>query len=71
MNNVLGGYSYAFVYQGALFVKVFREGEGVVSEAAYLALGVTEEGYREVLGFCPRSQARAGATCSLSSRSEG
>jgi len=42
---------YAFVYLDALFVKVFRDGEGVVSEAAYLALGVTEEGYREVLGF--------------------
>lgn len=42
---------YAFVYLDALFVKVFREGEGVASEAAYLALGITEEGYREVLGF--------------------
>jgi len=42
---------YAFVYLDAFFVKVFREGEGVATEAAYLALGVTEEGYREVLGF--------------------
>ena len=42
---------YAFVYLDALFVKVFREGEGVASEAAYLALGITEEGRREVLGF--------------------
>ena len=42
---------YALVYLDALFVKVFREGEGVASEAAYLALGITEEGYREVLGF--------------------
>ena len=42
---------YAFVYLDALFVKVFREGEGVATEAAYLALGITEEGCREVLGF--------------------
>jgi len=42
---------YAFVYLDALFVKVFREGEGVATEAAYLALGITEEGHREVLGF--------------------
>ena len=64
---------YAFVYLDALLVKVFREGEGVATEAAYLALGITEEGYREVLAFgsCPRSPARAGATCSLRSRGEG
>ena len=41
---------YAFVYLDALFVKVFQENEGVATEAAYLALGITEEGYRDVLG---------------------
>ena len=49
---------YAFVYLDALFVKVFQENEGVATAhakrsipAAYLALGITKEGCREVLGF--------------------
>jgi len=49
---------YASVYLDALFVKVSQENEGVATAhakrsvlAAYLALGITKEGYREVLGF--------------------
>ncbi len=42
---------YAFIYIDALFVKVFRPGGGIDSEAVYVALGVTPEGYRQVLGF--------------------
>ena len=41
----------AFVYLDGLFLKVFREGEGVGREAVYVALGVTPEGRRQVLGY--------------------
>jgi putative transposase len=41
----------AFVYLDGLFLKVFREGEGVGREAASVALGVTPEGRRQVLRY--------------------
>jgi putative transposase len=34
-----------------LLVEVFHVGKGAATEAAYLALGITEEGNPEVLGF--------------------
>ncbi len=41
----------AFVYLDGLSLKVFREGEGIVRETVYVALGVTPSGERRVLGF--------------------
>ena len=41
----------AFVYLDGLSLKVFREGEGIVRETVYVAVGVTPGGERRVLGF--------------------
>ena len=41
----------AFVYLDGLAIKVLREGEGVVRETVYVALGITPSGERRVLGF--------------------
>ncbi len=41
----------AFVYLDGLSLKVFREGEGIVRETVYVALGITPGGERRVLGF--------------------
>ncbi len=41
----------AFVYLDGLVLKVLREGEGVVRETVYVALGITSGGERRVLGF--------------------
>ncbi len=41
----------ALVYLDGFFLKVLREGLGVEREAVYVALGVTPEGARRVLGF--------------------
>ena len=41
----------AFVYLDGLYLKLLREGEGVVREVVYLALGVTPSGERQVLGY--------------------
>jgi putative transposase len=40
----------AFVYLDGLYLKLLREGEGVVREVVYVALGVTPSGERRVLG---------------------
>lgn len=42
---------YAVIYLDALFVKVLRPEVGIRKEAVYVALGVTQEGRHEVLGF--------------------
>jgi putative transposase len=41
----------AFVYLDGLYLKLLREGEGVVREVVYVALGVTPSGERRVLGY--------------------
>jgi transposase-like protein len=41
----------AFVYLDGLYLKLLREGEGVVREEVYVALGVTPSGERQVLGY--------------------
>jgi putative transposase len=41
----------AFVYLDGLYLKLLREGEGVVREVVYVALGVTPSGERRVLLF--------------------
>jgi len=41
----------AFVYLDGLAIKVLREGEGIVRETVYVALGITSGGERRVLGF--------------------
>jgi putative transposase len=41
----------AFVYLDGLYLKLLREGEGVVREVVYVALGVTPSGERQVLGY--------------------
>jgi transposase-like protein len=41
----------AFVYLDGLYLKLLREGEGVVGEVVYVALGVTLSGERRVLGY--------------------
>ncbi len=41
----------AFVYLDGLSLKVFREGEGIVRESVYVALGIAPDGERRVLGF--------------------
>jgi putative transposase len=41
----------AFVYLDGLHLKLLREGEGVVREEVYVALGVTPSGERQVLGY--------------------
>jgi hypothetical protein len=41
----------AFVYPDGLYLKLLREGEGVVREVVYVALGVTPSGERRVLGY--------------------
>src|SRR5699024_5140844 len=41
---------YPFVSVDAMYIKV-RENHQVVSKAVYIALGITSEGVREVLGF--------------------
>ncbi|BCP67578.1 hypothetical protein TthHB5018_c25120 (plasmid) [Thermus thermophilus] len=41
----------AFVYLDGLSLKVFREGEGIVRETVYVALGIAPDGERRVLGF--------------------
>jgi putative transposase len=41
----------AFVYLDGLSLKVFREGEGIVRESVYVALGIAPNGERRVLGF--------------------
>jgi putative transposase len=41
----------AFVYLDGLYLKLLREGEGVVREVVYVALGVTPSGERWVLGY--------------------
>ena len=41
----------AFVYLDGLSLKVLRDGEGIVRETVYVALGVTPSGERRVLGF--------------------
>jgi putative transposase len=41
----------AFVYPDGLYLKLRREGEGVVREVVYVALGVTPSGERQVLGY--------------------
>jgi putative transposase len=41
----------AFVYLDGLSLKVFREGEGIVRETVYVALGLAPDGERRVLGF--------------------
>ncbi|MBT9258664.1 MAG: IS256 family transposase [Clostridiales bacterium] len=41
----------AFVYLDGLSLKVFREGEGIVRETVYVALGIAPGGERRVLGF--------------------
>ncbi|MEM3658302.1 MAG: transposase [Candidatus Hadarchaeum sp.] len=42
---------HAVIYLDALFVKVLRPEVGIRKEAVYVALGVTQEGRCEVLGF--------------------
>ena len=41
----------AFVYLDGLSLKVLRDGEGIVRETVYVALGITPCGERRVLGF--------------------
>jgi transposase-like protein len=41
----------AFVYLDGLHLRLLREGEGVVREVVYVALGVTPSGERRVLGY--------------------
>ncbi|KIX84396.1 IS256 family transposase [Thermus filiformis] len=41
----------AFVYLDGFSLKVFQEGEGVVRASVYVALGVSPEGERRVLGY--------------------
>jgi transposase-like protein len=41
----------AFVYLDGLSLKTFREGEGIVRETVYVALGLAPDGERRVLGF--------------------
>jgi transposase-like protein len=41
----------AFVYLDGLYLRLLREGEGVVREVVYVALGVTPSGERQVLGY--------------------
>ena len=41
----------AFVHLEGLYLKLLREGEGVVREVVYVALGVTPSGERRVLGY--------------------
>ena len=41
----------AFVHLDGLYLRLLREGEGVVREAVYVALGVTPSGERRVLGY--------------------
>ena len=41
----------AFVTLDGLSLKVIREGEGIVRESVYVALGIAPNGERRVLGF--------------------
>ncbi len=41
----------AFVYLDGLSLKVLRDGEGIVRETVYVALGIAPGGERRVLGF--------------------
>ena len=41
----------AFVHLDGLYLKLLREGEGVVREVVYVALGIAPSGERQVLGY--------------------
>lgn len=49
-NRSLSDKEYAVVYADVLFIKV-REENRVVSKSCHIAIGVTTEGYREILGM--------------------
>jgi hypothetical protein len=50
----------AFVYLDGLYLKLLREGEGVVREVVYVALGVTPSGERQVGLLAPAGGERLG-----------
>lgn len=49
-NRTLSHQAYPFLYVDAMYIKV-REARRVVSKAVYIAVGLTNEGKSEILGF--------------------
>ena len=49
-NRPLNTTYYPYVFMDAMYIKV-REHNRVVSKAVYLAMGINEKGYREILGI--------------------
>jgi transposase-like protein len=49
-NRPLNVYYFPYIYVDAMYIKV-REGKRVVSKAVYVACGVNEKGYREIIGL--------------------
>lgn len=49
-NRPLNVMYYPYIYVDAMYIKV-RENDKVVSKAVYLACGVNEEGFREIIGL--------------------
>lgn len=49
-NRPLNVYYFPYIYVDAMYIKV-REDNKVVSKGVYIAFGVNEKGYREVLGI--------------------
>lgn len=49
-NRPLNVYYFPYIYVDAMYIKV-REDRKVVSKAVYIACGVNDEGYREIIGM--------------------
>ena len=49
-NRPLNAYYFPYIYVDAMYIKV-RENRRVVSKAVYIACGVNDKGYREVIGL--------------------
>ncbi|MCM3742469.1 IS256 family transposase [Oceanobacillus luteolus] len=49
-NRPLNAYYFPYIYVDAMYIKV-REGGRVVSKGVYIACGVNEKGYREIIGL--------------------
>lgn len=49
-NRPLNAYYFSYIYVDAMYIKV-REDNKVVSKAVYIACGVNEKGYREIIGI--------------------
>lgn len=49
-NRPLNVYYFPYIYVDAMYIKV-RENRSVVSKAVYIACGVNEKGYREMIGL--------------------